>query len=109
MDKYADQISQVVNDLYGQTIDAELTRPEPRFGDYATNVAMRLAKPLNRRPRDIAEEIKARLDASGVFNEVSIAGPGFINLRVSAKSLGGDLNEAFDGELPFGNNNDTLR
>ena len=106
MDKYADQISQVVNDLYGQTIDAELTRPEPRFGDYATNVAMRLAKPLNRRPRDIAEEIKAKLDASGVFNEVSIAGPGFINLRVSAKSLDDDLNKAFDGELPFGNNND---
>ena len=106
MDKYADQISQVVSNLYGQTIDAELTRPEPRFGDYATNVAMRLAKPLNRRPRDIAEEIKAKLDASGVFNEVSIAGPGFINLRVSAKSLDGDLNEAFDGELPFGNNND---
>ena len=106
MDKYANQISQVVSDLYGQTIDAELTRPEPRFGDYATNVAMRLAKPLNRRPRDIAEEIKAKLDASGVFSEVSIAGPGFINLRVSAKSLEDDLNAAFNGDLPFGNNND---
>ena len=106
MDKYADQISQVVSDLCGQTIDAELTRPEPRFGDYATNVAMRLAKPLSRRPRDVAEEIKAKLDASGVFSEVSIAGPGFINLRVSAKSLDDDLNKAFDSELPFGNNND---
>lgn len=106
MDKYADQISQVVNDLYGQTIDAELTRPEPRFGDYATNVAMRLAGPLSRRPRDIAEEIKERLDASGMFSEVSIAGPGFINLRVAAVNLDKDLNDAFSGELPFGNNND---
>lgn len=106
MDKYADQISQVVNDLYGQAIDAELTRPEPRFGDYATNVAMRLAKPLGRRPRDIAEEIKARLDDSGVFTDVAIAGPGFINLRVSAKELDNDLNKSFAGNLPFGNNND---
>ena len=106
MSKYADQISQVVSDLYDQTIDAELTRPEPRFGDYATNVAMRLAGSLGRCPRDIAEEIKAKLDASGVFSEVSIAGPGFINLRVSAKSLNNDLNKAFDDETPFGDNHD---
>lgn len=106
MSKYADQISQVVSDLYDQTIDAELTRPEPRFGDYATNVAMRLAGSLGRRPRDIAEEVKAKLDASGVFSEVSIAGPGFINLRVSAKSLNNDLNKAFDDETPFGDNHD---
>lgn len=106
MDKYADQISQVVNDLYGQTIDAELTRPEPKFGDYATNVAMRLAGQLHRRPRDIAEEIKAKLDESGLFSDVSIAGPGFINLRVDACQLHNDLEGAFDNELPFGNNND---
>ena len=106
MDKYADQISQVVNDLYGQTIDAELTRPEPKFGDYATNVAMRLAGQLHRRPRDIAEEIKAKLDELGLFGDVSIAGPGFINLRVDAGQLNNDLEHAFDNELPFGNNND---
>lgn len=106
MDKYADQISQVVNDLYGQTIDAELTRPEPKFGDYATNVAMRLAGQLHRRPRDIAEEIKAKLDGLGLFSDVSIAGPGFINLRVDAGQLHNDLEHAFDNELPFGNNND---
>lgn len=106
MNKYADQIAQVVNDLYGQTIDAELTRPEPRFGDYATNVAMRLAKPLGRNPRQIAEEIKAALGKTGLFSEVSIAGPGFINVRVAAKSLNDDLNAAFNADLPFGNNND---
>ena len=106
MDKYADQISQVVNDLYGQTIDAELTRPEPKFGDYATNVAMRLAGQLHRRPRDVAEEIKAKLDELGLFSDVSIAGPGFINLRVDAGQLHNDLEHTFDNELPFGNNND---
>ena len=95
MEKYADQISQVVYDLYSQTIDAELTRPEPRFGDYATNVAMRLAKPLGRRPRDIAEEIKAKLDDSGLFAEVTIAGPGFINLRIDARALDEELDRAF--------------
>ena len=106
MEKYADQISQVVYDLYSQTIDAELTRPEPRFGDYATNVAMRLAKPLGRRPRDIAEEIKAKLDDSGLFAEVTIAGPGFINLRIDARALDEELDRAFSSQLPFGNNDD---
>ena len=106
MEKYADQISQVVYDLYSQTIDAELTRPEPRFGDYATNVAMRLAKPLGRRPRDIAEEIKAKLDDSGLFAEVTIAGPGFINLRIEARALDEELDRVFSSQLPFGNNDD---
>ena len=106
MKKYADQISQIVKDLYGQTVDAELTRPEPRFGDYATNVAMRLASVLGRRPRDIAEEIKAQLEASGTFSEVTIAGPGFINLRLDARTLNDDLSQAFSDDLPFGNNDD---
>lgn len=106
MNKYADQISQVVADLYNQTVDAELTRPEPKFGDFATNVAMRLAGSLGRSPREIAGEIKTKLDTSGVFSEVSIAGPGFINLRVSAKSLDDDLRTGFNDKLPFGNNND---
>ena len=41
MNKYADQVKQVVKDLYEIDIDAELTRPEAKFGDYATNVALR--------------------------------------------------------------------
>ncbi|MFN9577155.1 MAG: arginine--tRNA ligase, partial [Gemmatimonadota bacterium] len=63
---------------------ALLERPrDPSHGDWATNLAMTLAKPLGRKPRDIATDIVAQLDvrAAGVA-QVEIAGPGFINFRM---------------------------
>ena len=51
-------------------------------GDLATNAAMLLSKVFASRPRDLAEEIAARLSGGGVAS-IDIAGPGFINLRLS--------------------------
>ncbi|MGB1780065.1 MAG: arginine--tRNA ligase, partial [Longimicrobiales bacterium] len=63
-----------------------LERPrDPSHGDLATNVALMLAKPLSRAPRQIAEEISERLDlaAAGV-DSVEVAGPGFLNFRLAS-------------------------
>lgn len=61
----------------------ELIKPvqDPRHGDYQANCAMPLAKVLGRKPQEIAQEIKHRLDIHGILEEPAIAGPGFINLR----------------------------
>ena len=62
-----------------------LERPRnPEHGDWASNVALTLARPLRRSPRQIAEEVVERLDgaAAGV-ESVEVAGPGFINFRLS--------------------------
>lgn len=80
-------IAAIVKDLYGVNVDVKLTRPDPQFGDYATNVAMQLAKPLGKNPREIADELAVKLRESGEFSEVNVAGPGFINLRQSAKAM----------------------
>lgn len=48
-------------------------------GDFATNLAMMLAKPAKRSPREIAEQLIAALPASDAVRDVAIAGPGFIN------------------------------
>ena len=88
-----EKISQVIKELFNVDIDAALTRPDPQFGDYATNAAMQLAKPLGKNPREIAEEVATKLRETGDFSEVTIAGPGFINLRVAAKSLASQLDE----------------
>ncbi|MDB5186626.1 MAG: argS [Candidatus Saccharibacteria bacterium] len=77
------KISQLVKDLFDVEIHVDLTRPDSQFGDYATNVAMQLAKPLGKNPRDIAEEIAAKLRTDEDFTEVSVAGPGFINIRLN--------------------------
>ncbi|MCC7004187.1 MAG: arginine--tRNA ligase [Gemmatimonadaceae bacterium] len=66
-----------------------LERPrDPAHGDWATNVAMTLAKPLGKKPREIADALIAALDtkAAGV-SEASVAGPGFINFRLSTADL----------------------
>src|SRR6202044_3673347 len=59
--------------------------PYSSFGDYSTNVAIILAKKLNRRPMELALEIKERLMTRGgsYIKEVTIVTPGFINFRVN--------------------------
>ncbi|WP_336981476.1 arginine--tRNA ligase [Altererythrobacter fulvus] len=56
---------------------------DPSHGDLATNAAMVLAKPAGTNPRALAGEITARLEALPEVTSTEIAGPGFINLRVS--------------------------
>ncbi len=62
----------------------EMVRPSeaPRFGDYQANLAMPLGKQLGRPPRQVAQEIVARLDVADFCHPPEIAGPGFINLRI---------------------------
>ncbi|NBX72960.1 MAG: arginine--tRNA ligase [Alphaproteobacteria bacterium] len=57
---------------------------DPSHGDFATNVAMTLAKPLSMQPRQIAEKLLPELIKSDLVAEASVAGPGFINLRLHA-------------------------
>ena len=82
-----DIIAGIIKERYGQTIKVEVTRPESQFGDFATNVALQLAKPLGRNPREIAEEIAANLRDTGNYEKVEVAGPGFINITLSGSVL----------------------
>jgi arginyl-tRNA synthetase len=81
------KISRAVNDLFGMEVPIVIMRPDPKFGDFATNVALQLARTLGKNPREVAEQIAARLREGGEFAEVSVAGPGFINLRLTDKVL----------------------
>ncbi len=67
-----------------EAIDPVLERPrDPAHGEWATNLAMTLARPLQRKPREIAQQLIERLDvASCGVARVEIAGPGFINFRL---------------------------
>jgi arginyl-tRNA synthetase len=61
-----------------------LERPKhARFGDYATNAALQLAKALGRNPRELAAALVAALDASPAVARVEVAGAGFINIFLS--------------------------
>jgi arginyl-tRNA synthetase len=71
----------------------------PKFGDYQANAAMGLAKTVSEQtgqkanPRQIAERIIAKLELGEMAEEVSIAGPGFINVKLSPTWLAGQMKE----------------
>jgi arginyl-tRNA synthetase len=69
--------------------EVHVERPKNReHGDYATNVALRLAKGAGNPPRALAEAIAARLQAAPGIARVDVAGPGFLNITLAAGSLG---------------------
>ena len=69
---------------------AVVERPKSReHGDYATNVALRLAKPAGRPPREVAELIAARLREHAGIARVDVAGPGFLNVTLAKDALAG--------------------
>lgn len=84
-------IATSVRELFEIETDISLSRPDPKFGDYATNIALQIAKSVGKNPREVAEQLAEHLRAKDVFTEVSVAGPGFINLRVSGKFLAHSL------------------
>jgi arginyl-tRNA synthetase len=60
-----------------------LPSQDAKFGDYQANVAMPLGKRLGKTPREIAQQLVARLDLADVGAPPEVAGPGFINLRLN--------------------------
>jgi arginyl-tRNA synthetase len=69
-----------------EPIDPVLERPrDPAHGEWATNLALTLARPLRRKPADIARALAERLHLAAIgVDHVEVAGPGFINFHLSA-------------------------
>jgi len=89
----------VANLLVESTV--ERTR-DAAHGDFASNVAMRLAKPARRSPRDLAAVIIEQLPVSDEIEKVEIAGPGFINFYLSAAAYHGEINTILEQGLCYG-------
>jgi arginyl-tRNA synthetase len=84
--------------------DPVLERPrDPAHGDWATNVALVLARPLKRKPREIAEDIVRQLDLvrAGV-SRVEIAGPGFINFHLDPAFMARQLDGILGADRSYG-------
>ena len=82
---------------------AALERPrDPENGDWASTVAMRSAKLAHANPRDIAQAIVDRLPANDVVKSAEIAGPGFINFRLTESALQGVVSAIRDQRDQFG-------
>ncbi len=83
--------------------DPALERPrDAAHGDWATSVALRSSKLAGMNPRQIAEIVSARMSGHPDVDAVEIAGPGFINIRLSAAALQRVLSEARAQGRDFG-------
>ncbi|WP_434579528.1 arginine--tRNA ligase [Pseudomonas sp. Z5-35] len=78
-------------------IQVENTR-DKTHGDFASNIAMMLAKPAGMKPRDLAEKIIAALPADESVSKAAIAGPGFINFFQNTQALASRLDAALADE-----------
>jgi arginyl-tRNA synthetase len=81
-------------DIVRPVVDIERTR-DAAHGDFATNVALQLAKPARRNPRQLAQAILDALPASELIERAEIAGPGFINFHLSAQAYQLELSRIF--------------
>ena len=85
------------------SIDGSIERTrDPSHGDFASNVAMRLAKPARRPPRELAEKIVARIGKSDDIEGIDVAGPGFINFRLSPAVLHREIAAILDRGAEYG-------
>lgn len=100
-------ILQAVKPLIEDTSSLNIILERPKsadHGDFATNIAMQLAKPLKQNPRAIAQSIIDGLPANNVISKVEIAGAGFINFFLSAESKQGIVKSIFAAGEAFGRN-----
>ncbi|HET6864161.1 MAG TPA: arginine--tRNA ligase [Candidatus Saccharimonadales bacterium] len=80
-------VQAAAKNLYGAEIEPELSRPAEQFGDYATNAALQLAKKAAKSPPEIARALAEDLQNQPGIKSVKIAGPGFINFRLTDEAL----------------------
>ena len=97
--KQLHQDGQLSVDLPSIQIDAT---KDKQHGDLATNIALVLAKPAQRKPREIAEMIIGALPASPHVKKVEIAGPGFINFFLSSDALYSVINAILKAKTEYG-------
>src|SRR5487761_1627568 len=84
------KIGEAVEVVLGQPVVVEVGQAQAEIGEFATNVALRLAGQLKRSPVEIGQKIAAKL-TDQIFDSVDVAGNGFINVKMSDGFWAGQL------------------
>lgn len=86
-----------------ETVTVERPR-NPEHGDYATNLALQVAKKAGTQPRELAQWLADALAGNDAIDEASIAGPGFLNIRLAAAAQGAIVAQVLNAGAAFGSN-----
>ena len=99
-------LAQAAKQVAAEPVEIHLERPKNRqHGDFSTNLAMTLAKPLRQNPRAIAASLIAALPVSDYVEKIEIAGAGFINFFASAKARQAVVSEIHHQGANYGSSN----
>jgi arginyl-tRNA synthetase len=104
-DLIRDELTRAARELGApDSVAPTLERPrDPSFGEWTTNLAMTLAKPLKRRPQEIATDLIGRMNLQrATVSEAYVAGPGFINFRLDAGTVAGGLRDIVSADGAYG-------
>lgn len=83
--------------------EVTVERPRnPEHGDYATNVAMKVAKKAGANPRDLATWLAEALSAADEVASAEVAGPGFLNIRLAASAQGAIIEQVLAAGPAYG-------
>ncbi|GAB3845507.1 arginine--tRNA ligase [Nesterenkonia populi] len=111
-----EELSAAVKTVLAQAVEAgelslevpdevRVERPKSRdHGDWATNIALQLAKPAGMSPRALADILAARLGEASGISQVEVAGPGFINITLDAAAAGELARTIVEAGEIFGHN-----
>ena len=105
-------LTKCIGDLIDQGVISEMPSKirldhtkDKSHGDYATNVALMLAKQANVNPKELAQTIIKQLGVAEFIEKTEIAGPGFINFFLSSESSSSVINEIIDSGKGYGVSN----
>lgn len=104
MNEIRKKIQSAIQEIFDVKTDVELNAaPENTGADYASNVAMQLAKLVHKAPIVIAEQIKNNLEDRETRDfEISIAGPGFLNFKIKDSVLQNQIQQIAQSGIKFG-------
>lgn len=103
IEKAVRQVACEVNFVLPDDIRVKLERPrDPGHGDWATNIAMQLAKKMGLTPRELAEKIIEIVKNDELIKSASVAGPGFVNFFLSSSWIGETISEVLNKKGEWG-------
>jgi arginyl-tRNA synthetase len=103
-DRIRAELARAARELGAGDVEPVIERPrDPALGDWATNLAMALARPLRKRPAEIAAALRdlMHLEDAGV-ERVEIAGPGFMNFRLDPRYVAESVREVIEADQSYG-------
>lgn len=91
MQEVKEAVQKAVKGVFELDMEVILTRPDEKFGDLATNIALQLAQKLNKNPREVADALVSEIK-NDMIDKTEVAGPGFINITLTDEALFGLVN-----------------